>query len=221
MTPAQLESFASVPRFSRYVAVCGSTNDATSLYQVNLRVSMAFYPLLSLFETFLRNKIDEELSTFLGDPDWIITQRGGGGFMTRRYRCYLKHKSGQAIDKLNNEGTAITAGKVISEQTLGFWTLFFDPRYYRLVSGRVIRCFPHRPRSTVQRLEISERLDRIRDLRNRVYHNEPICFGAGCVDFSQARQVHQDILDLFGWIDPIAGTYAAGFDQVIAEIDAF
>lgn len=152
MNPTQLEKFASVPRFSRYVAVCGSTDDAARLYQANLRVSMAFYPLLSLFETFLRNKIDEELSAFLGDPDWIINERTGGGFMTRRYRCYLKFKSGQTINQLTTEGIPVTAGKVISEQTLGFWTLFFDPSYYRLVSGRVIRCFPHRPRSTVRRL---------------------------------------------------------------------
>lgn len=221
LTPLQLERFASIPRFGRYLNVCGNHSDAARLYEANVRVSMAYYPLLSLFETFFRNRINEELTTHYADADWIINQRAAGGFMTSRYRCYMNHKTGQVITKLQSEGIAVTSGKLISEQTLGFWTLFFDPNYYGLVRGRVIRCFPNRPRSTVKRLQIFEKLERIRELRNRVYHNEPICFSAGQLDFSQARQVHQDVLDLFEWIHPAAKAYADTFDNVIAEIDAY
>jgi hypothetical protein len=52
-----LEKYASVPRMNRFFIATGSKMGAMELYRANLQVSEAFYPVLNLTETFLRNSL--------------------------------------------------------------------------------------------------------------------------------------------------------------------
>ena len=78
---------------------------------------------------------------------------------------------------IRRKGGTISSGKVISEQSFGFWTSLFETHHYRLIGGVIIHCFPNKP-NNVNRSVIAQKLNRIREFRNRVYHNEPICLTA-------------------------------------------
>lgn len=70
--------YISAPRLKRYEDVCNGDQKRTlKLYQANIKLSQAFYSVLSLLEVVLRNALNEELSNFFQDRDWIINQRTG------------------------------------------------------------------------------------------------------------------------------------------------
>jgi hypothetical protein len=78
MRYAQLEYYVSEPRLNRFLRACSnSKTKAQKLYRINIKVSEAFYPILNLFETFLRNTIYNEIAHSLHDPDWIINEQKG------------------------------------------------------------------------------------------------------------------------------------------------
>ncbi len=219
-----VENLVSKPRLDRYLAACSNSKmKAKKLYAANLKVSQAFYPVLNLFEVILRNKIQEKLSIYFIDVDWITTQKTG--FMNHHtlgdYRrgsgFYFKKQVEKAEAKLRLRRGPITTGKIIAEQSLGFWTALFEPRHYGLIGGSVIHCFPHKPRA-IGRNAISVKLQNIRDFRNRVYHNEPVCFNRNNIDFSAAENVKEDIHKLLTWIDISAKLYVNDFDIIDGKI---
>jgi len=222
-----VEKLVSKPRLNRYLVACVySKTRAEELYAANLKISQAFYPVLNLFEIILRNKIQDRLSIHFKNTDWITTEKTG--FMndhtlgknigTRKESgFYLKKQVEKAEKKLGKKSGATTTGKVIAEQTLGFWTTLFEPRHYKLIGGSLIHCFPHRP-TGVNRNPISGKLQNIRGFRNRVYHNEPICFNGSNIDFSTAENVKNDIYELLAWIDVNAKLYVEDFDVIDGKI---
>lgn len=215
-----LEYLISQPRLYRYLLVCGnSKGKAQKLYRANLRIAQAFYPVLNLFEVGLRNVLHYRLSAHFGNPNWIITEKNG--FMNdaslRPSRFYLKNQVNKAERKLRRQHSTITSGKIIAEQTLGFWTSLFEPHHYRLIRGTTINSFPNKPAS-VNRSVICRKLQNIRDFRNRVYHNEPICFNGSNIDFQIAENVKIDIYDLLEWISDETKEYIESYDNIDSKI---
>ncbi len=93
----------------------------------------------------------------------------------------------------------------------------FDPAHYRLIGGSLIHCFPHKPRA-IRRVDISNSLKEIREFRNRVYHNEPICFAGNTIDYTVALNIRDDIYQLLDWIDPELRVYVSYYDNVDIKI---
>lgn len=215
-----LERLVSQPRLDRFlVASENSKTRAKKLYAMNLRIAQTFYPVLNLFEIILRNNIHGSLSAYFENSNWIIVEKMG--FMNdttlRRSGYYLKSQVQKAERKIRQRRSTITTGKVIAEQSLGFWTTLFEPHHYRLVGGSVISCFPNKP-TTINRSAISVKLQNIRDFRNRVYHNEPICFSGNNIDFNKAENIKKNISDLLVWIDVDAKKYMDRFDSIDRRI---
>lgn len=212
MNYTKLEQYLSKPRLDRYLLSCSNSQTrAIRLYAENIRVSQAFYPLMNLFETFLRNKINENLTNYFADAAWIINQKTG--FMSHptlgnKYRLRKCVEDAES----NIRGT-ITPGKIIAEQTLGFWTSLFEPRHYLLIQGSVIGCFPNKP-NTTNRNDISSYLKRIREFRNRIYHNEAICFNNITIDFTHVSAIRTDIYTLLDWMDADLRPYVNQFDNI-------
>lgn len=83
-----------------YEEICNNdTQRALKLYQVNLRLSAAFYPLLSLFEIVLRNALNEELIAHFNDSDWLKNQRSGFMSHPTLTNDYLKQSVQKIIKK--------------------------------------------------------------------------------------------------------------------------
>ena len=212
----RLEQFVSRPRLDRYLVSCANSQDrAKSLYGANVLVSQSFYPILNLLETFLRNSINERMSAHYGDAAWIINQKMG--FMSDRSLGPNFALKGHVQKAERNVRGTITPGKIISEQTFGFWTSLFEPRHYRLISGCVMRCFPNKP-SSIDRVDIAKSLKDIREFRNRIYHNEAICFNNITIDFALAQYVRTEIYNLLDWMDADLRAYVVTFDEVDSKI---
>ncbi len=199
-------------RFQKYESVCaGCEAKSLKLYQTNLRLSQSFYPLLSLTEIILRNSLNERLATHFKDCNWIINQRSG--FMSDPLLT-KKSKSGQLIsnDFLKKEvtkshtklGYAYTHSKLLADLHFGFWVALFDSTHFKLLSGEPLNIFDKRAK--LNRSNIKDTLIKIRDFRNRIYHNEPIIFSKdadGNVIFStkNANDIYKDIQNLFLWLN--------------------
>jgi hypothetical protein len=216
MNYIKLEQFVSKPRLERYLHCCSNSQPrALELYKANLNVSQAFYPILNLMETFLRNSINNQLSQHYSDIDWIINQKNG--FMNDNSlgpKFWLKSQIDKA--EIRTKGQ-ITSGKIIAEQTLGFWTSLFEPSHYKLISGYVINCFPNKPRQ-INRNNILKNLNEIREFRNRIYHNESICFNKMNIDFAQAMKTKKLIYEILEWMDTDLINYIMQFDRIDNEI---
>lgn len=215
----KLEKYVSEPRLKRYYTSCNnSKSKAQKLYRKNLLVSKSFYPVLNLFEIFLRNVIDTQLIKHFSDKDWIINQKTG--FMSNKSlkssKYFLRESVNSAEKKLKkgiSSSSVITSGKIISELSFGFWSGLFYRHHYKLLSGDIIHCFPNKPKY-VNRKYIEKELNKIRSFRNRIYHNEPICFNGSAINFNQAQSIKKNIYDFLEWIDPDLVDFIRKFDNI-------
>ena len=215
-----LEYLVAQPRLNRYLIGCGnSKSKAQKLYKANLRIAQSFYPILNLFEVILRNTIHYELTTHFKNSNWIIREKKG--FMNHRSlgksKFYLKNQVQTAERKVKKLGKIITTDQIIAEQTLGFWTSLFMAHHYRLIGGSVINCFPNKP-TRINRASIYKRLKLIQDFRNRIYHNEPICFNGNTIDFQNAENVKTEIFNLLEWMNIDAKLYVETYDNIDGKI---
>lgn len=217
MKYSAFENFVSKSRLERYLVSCGySQEKAMMLYGANLRVSKAFYPVLNLFEIFLRNGIDDKLGIYFSDSEWIINQKVG--FMNNASlgpKFWLKTQVHKAQTDLRAKGMK---GKILAEQSFGFWTCLFEPKHYKLLEGYVIHCFPNKP-SAVNRNYLALTLKEIREFRNRIYHNEAICFNEMNIDFKHAKHIQNGLYDLLKWMNPDLSDFVNQSDNIEKEIE--
>lgn len=218
----KLEYYVSQPRLNRFlIASENSKAKVQNLYQANLRVAQGFYPILNLFEVVLRNVCNYQISSVFGNSNWIITEKDG--FMNdpslKSSKFFLKKSVLNAEKNILKAGVAITAEKIIAEQAFGFWTSLFEPHHYKLIRGILIQAFPNKP-TVVNRSAISQKLTHIREFRNRIYHNEPICFNHRTFDFTHAMNIKHEIYDLLEWIDVDLSVYVRSFDLIDNRINS-
>ena len=216
-------------RINRYLAAANNSKTlAVRMYKTNLKIAQAFHPLLGILEVTLRNHLNEILTQHFSDKDWIIHEKTG--FMsapslsyihkkkgTRVINDYLKREVQKAEKRLAKSGTPITSGKIIAEQTLGFWTSLFEVHHYRLLRGKPIQVF-QRLASATGRKAVFDNLNKIRLFRNRVNHNEPVCFKGHRFDLSFAEEVYQSIHEILNWIDPELIKWIADIDSVPSKM---
>lgn len=199
---SEYELLFSQARMARFLtAAGGDVRMAKRYYRANLAISEAFLPVLSAFEVALRNRLHIELSRHFGKANWILLEKDG--FMRDfalgpDYR--MRGDVTRAVDRLLRERRPPNRNNVLAEQTLGFWVSMFDPKPYRLLKGVPIQVFAHRPRR-YGRLELANDLHRVRLFRNRVFHNEPICFDKVGFSLSEPHAIMHTLFDLAAWMD--------------------
>ena len=82
--------------------------------------------------------------------------------------------------------------------------------------------FPNKPRSTranrIDNSRIFLELDYINNIRNRIAHHEPICFGYPmCVDTTYTLNNYARMMTLFQWMGIDANNFLYGIDHVGKE----
>lgn len=148
MNYAQLERYISEPRLNRFYKACGNSKTKTQkLYKINLRVSQAFYPLMNLFEIFIRNGTYNQIALNFRDDDWIINKKTHfmSSLTLSRSKFYLLKQVQKTEFDILRRGITITSSKILAEQTFGFWTAFFDKHHFTLVGGAPLIAFPYKP----------------------------------------------------------------------------
>lgn len=200
---SEYETFFSQPRMARFLtATANDLAKAKKLYRANLLISESFLPLLSAFEVCLRNQLNTQLCSHFRRHDWILVEKSG--FMMDpclRPRFELRSQVTRAESKLAGERRTISNSTVLAEQSFGFWVSLFEPSHFRLLRGIPILIFPYKPRTTNRR-DLLNALHRIRRFRNRIYHNEPICFDRSGFSLTLAKEALNDLKNLSAWIDP-------------------
>jgi hypothetical protein len=223
-----LTKIVSAPRLQSYLRTQAMDQERTiKLYRQNITLSRSFYPLLSILEVAIRNVLDTECIALFADPDWLQHQKTG--FMSDPRLTYktssgrvkqnefLRKSVQDAEWKIQKRGKAITHGRIVSELTFGFWTELFERTHYRLLKGVPIKAFPNLP-ATTKRVDIYNALNDIRRFRNRVYHNEPVCFYNGMCDVSDAIRIRESILELLRWMSNDIVPWSDKFEDSTLEL---
>ena len=106
MTEQKLKYLLSSPRFDVYLAKTSNDfNKAYRLYKVNIELSEAFYPILSVLEVALRNVVNERLKVHFNDLYW---------FKNCLPPEFLPFVS-DAIQKVTSQRKNITPDRIVAE----------------------------------------------------------------------------------------------------------
>jgi hypothetical protein len=172
-------------------------------YLRNVLLSEALYPVLHFLEVSLRNHTHAIIAEGVSDQGWLAKAR----CLESREAALVR----KAIETLARQDKELNSGNLIAELNFGFWTSLFDVRYERVFWQRSIKhLFPEIPRTHRTRHTVSARLNRIRRLRNRVFHYEPIWH------WKDLPEQHAAILETIGWMSPATAQTALAIDRFSA-----
>lgn len=196
---------------SRLTSYLGVDDSATlERYSKNVRLSAALYPTIQTLEIVARNRLEAALINQFGNKWYDST--AFKSFFT--YRSMLKgvvvtnDKTWRSVENAKRDllfkRRNITSGRIVAEQTFGFWCALLQNRFetgFYVPNVRII--FPHLavlipPVPLPARIHISQEMEYIRGLRNRIMHHEPIINRANLI------ADHQRILNLIEIFSPDA-----------------
>ena len=149
-------------RFATYLALA-SDDDTTALqlYARNVALGAAFHGPLQALEVTLRNAVHRRMMEVYGQS-W---------FDNAPLAAPEQKAINKAKDSLDREGKQPTPGRVIAATNLGFWVALFAKKY----DATLWRTALHECFGTGQsRANVHDSLNRLRTLRNRIVHHEPI-----------------------------------------------
>ena len=190
---ADLEPTLSATRLQRYRTPNGCDLDAIVNYFWNIAIAESLYCCLHAVEIALRNTLHATLSQHFGTPTWY-DQRG----LLDQEQHYQIVRAKADIQKRRDP---VTPGRVVSALTFGFWVTIlsrnYDSRLWRGNRAAPLRhAFPRVPKSQRQRVKIHRRYNDIREIRNSVFHYEPL------FDDPDLPGLHLAIHEAIRWINP-------------------
>lgn len=219
MTYKEIEDVFSEKRMQKYVQSCGGdTRRAMTLYRYNLKLSQEMFTLISCFEVALRNRIDRQMMARWGN-DWLRDLvMPGGNFYNQHSVEKTKKIITNAYKELQSSGN-YSHSKLLASMEFGVWKYLYSNAHYRLTGRVLLHAFPNKPRSSAQvqydHNYIFHELNFINNIRNRIAHHEPICFGNPVgIDTTYALTHYARIMTLFQWMDIDAPRLLYGLDHV-------
>lgn len=169
----------------------GDFEKAVSHYKINIEISESFYPLLSILEIALRNKLDYQLKRLFDDKNWFENP----SFIKIASRFQIDRVT-EARANILREKKIITSGRVISELSFGFWTSLLDSKFDKTLWKNLRLAFPNCPKKIRKRRTMSSKLNGIRKLRNRIFHHESVTWSL------QALAIYKnEIIEGIDWLD--------------------
>jgi hypothetical protein len=211
MNKSYLEKVFSAERMQKYFALRPGDESKSMLhYQCNIQISEAFYPAISVMEVALRNSVNRELTIKFHGPDWY------NHFSTSPGLNNLVKEISTAQYQITRRHELVTPSKIVAELTLGFWVRLFNAEYERVLWKDLRRAFPYLLKIDRQRHKVSAPLNNFRNIRNRIFHNEPICW-----NFDRLRERHDEMVTVLGWINrdlPIWLQPVDRFNHVLSEV---
>lgn len=221
---ADLERSLSLARLSPYRRAAADDREAIGLYLWNMDLSQALQPSLHAIEVAFRNSIHAAGSAQFGAFDWFRDPAHLN--LLSRERRMLDGAVDQLWQAGGHDVRRIRQGRLpapplpgvddhIAALTFGFWVALLNAPYRRelwsAADGRrnlLPVVFPRAGRPNRQQHLLYPRFDRIRRLRNRVSHHEPIW------NWQPSLQAeHQELLQVLGWISPAMRALVALIDQ--------
>lgn len=179
----------SEPRLSTYQVGTDPADYQTGFakYVWNIALSESLYPALQCVEVTMRNSIHDAVSRKYSNNDWFdrVLVDPEAAFL-KRAREEVQRRKGKA-----------SPNEILSALTFGFWTGLLRRNYEQVLWPQLLgEVFPFVPPEIRTRSQIVSRVQRIRNLRNRVFHHEPVWH------WNDLESHHRNILDVIGWINP-------------------
>jgi len=171
-------------------------------YIWNVQLSEALYPSLQAFEVALRNSVHRALSHHFQTEYWFDQ----GILLAWQWKPSARRAQLTTYRKPHDPG------RIVAELSFGFWSSMFnspyEPLWYADGARLLDLVFPYLPRSMRTRKKLSQRIERIRRLRNRVFHDEPVW------NKTDLRERHGQIDEAMSWI-------SVDLREVVALADRF
>ena len=189
----------------------GNSEMAMRLYAWNLELSAAMWGPMSVLEIALRNSIHDALRAGRVDDDWW-------NLASIKLESREDKRIESALDKLafaNNYSP--TADDVVGATSMGLWVGLLNVGvsrhpvydYETKLWPKIQSAFPNR--GNLGRRQLHAKFNRLRVLRNRIAHHEPI--------FMEAVPHRDLMIECIGYIDKDVANYVANshrIDSVIA-----
>ena len=174
-------------RFGPYRRPGTSEADGFARYLWNVALGESLYPVLQGLEVALRNSIHDAAAQAFGGSHWFAAIP-----VAPETRILAV-----AETRLKQANKTPHPDDLVAALPLGFWVNLFYSRYEQKLWPRLLKeVFPYLPARIRRRNYISQRLNPIRHLRNRVFHYEPIWHWDNLTGY------HQNILEVISWINP-------------------
>lgn len=195
---SSLREVISAERFGTYHKLAsGDRRRAIRLYTWNIALGGAFHGPLQTLEVALRNAVHDTLTARFSDF-WFEN----AGLLEENEERSVE----RATEKLARPWTA---GQVIAELNFGFWVALFAKKY----ETRLWRTELHQLFALKQnRKELHNQLNRLRTLRNRIAHHEPILQ-------RHLRTDYDKILWILDMLSPAAAAWTNHHSRVIEVLD--
>ena len=166
---------------------------------MNTQLSECLYTPLQTLEVVLRNRIHSVLME-AGGERWFCD---GFGLLLVAHQS---EQAAKAMEELAKAGKPVTAGGVVASLTLSFWTTMFNKDYETLWQQTLHRIADPTAPKGLKRKSFSGPLARIRVLRNRIAHHEPI------LGWDLYKR-HSEMLELIEWLSPPAAKWCRENDR--------
>lgn len=203
---AKMEKHFSCARTGRYKkARQGNEVRAAADYSRNMLLAEAMMPMLNVLEIALRNALNGRLVQLYGREDWWVAWDGKPRF-ARLLKSIEDVKS-----KLAARKERVTPDKILAELTFGFWSSLFNAQLQAELWKSLRLAFPRCPKDQRKRHTVSAALNQVRDLRNRVFHHEPLLWLTPDLFEQHGRGVK-----VINWLDPQLGAWLRRHDRLAA-----
>ncbi|HAG53260.1 MAG TPA: hypothetical protein DCL21_05695 [Alphaproteobacteria bacterium] len=149
-------------------------------YLLNVEISKHFFVWLHFFEITLRNRISTHLNKHW--PDWYMPESYFcNEILTKKHKSKIKYAHTKFLENDKNDGKTITVNNVISDLSFGFWTAMFNEKYHKKIwmHTKHKKVFYNTKMTKLHDISmnlsmISDDLNSIREIRNRIMHCEQI-----------------------------------------------
>jgi hypothetical protein len=190
-----LKASLSPDRLGTYLTAAGfATDRALRLYIWNAQIGEAFHLPIQGAEVGLRNCVNAGL-VFQFGPRWWESPLFLGKADRQR-----KKDLDTASARIANRKRQKVMGQMVANLSFGFWVGMLQPRYNPDVwSAHLRTSFPNLPTDR-SRYNLAASAKRTADLRNRIWHHEPIFR-------MNLSEEYRSVMELLSWICPIKAAW--------------
>ncbi|MBP9674594.1 MAG: Abi family protein [Bacteriovoracaceae bacterium] len=186
-----IEELISSERLEGYRSYSHNHLDARLIrYNYNIEMSRSFYAPLNILEVSLRNTLHKAFSDYLKDQHWLLKYESHSIIQKSE-----QHKIREAVDKLIRKKRTLEDCRIIAELSFSFWVNLYDRPYLEIHKSNIRTQFPEATNSQRDIFKIKKSLREIRNLRNRIFHYEPIWH------WTNLGTYHHQIKELISWMN--------------------
>jgi hypothetical protein len=187
------EAAISTERFRRYLDWADTDGErAVALYTLNGQLSETLYISLHMLEVVLRDRIHAVAEAMtIGNRALSWYDRPEFQLGDRQLEQLKKAKADLAAER-----KSLSAGNLVATLTFGYWTAFLGKPYENLWQQGLHRIARKESGGNLRRKDFSTPLMRLRMLRNRIAHHEPILHW-------DLPKHHASMIELISWLSPV------------------